>query len=130
MKTLVKKAEKQQPKTTIKNSMKISEKKAEKKLPKLTIKNFMKISAKKAENTILKITRKTISDKITPQFKTFPTAEFTIEFKSFPNLINFIRSEEHTSNSRHVSISYAVFCLKKKKTKTSTTKRTKHLTRE
>src|SRR5207249_8590968 len=25
-----------------------------------------------------------------------------------------IRSEEHTSNSSHVSISYAVFCLKKK----------------
>src|SRR5699024_12097425 len=25
------------------------------------------------------------------------------------------RSEEHTSNSSHVSISYAVFCLKKKK---------------
>src|SRR4051794_15001142 len=27
------------------------------------------------------------------------------------------RSEEHTSNSSHPSISYAVFCLKKKKTK-------------
>src|SRR5690625_5693900 len=27
------------------------------------------------------------------------------------------RSEEHTSNSSHVAISYAVFCLKKKKTK-------------
>src|SRR5690348_17516813 len=26
------------------------------------------------------------------------------------------RSEEHTSNSSHPSISYAVFCLKKKKT--------------
>src|SRR5690554_7497118 len=26
-----------------------------------------------------------------------------------------IRSEEHTSNSSHVRISYAVFCLKKKK---------------
>src|SRR5438876_2625964 len=26
-----------------------------------------------------------------------------------------IRSEEHTSNSSHPSISYAVFCLKKKK---------------
>src|SRR5207249_8001187 len=25
-----------------------------------------------------------------------------------------LRSEEHTSNSSHVSISYAVFCLKKK----------------
>src|SRR5690554_6169310 len=28
-----------------------------------------------------------------------------------------LRSEEHTSNSSHVRISYAVFCLKKKKTK-------------
>src|SRR5690606_40561476 len=28
-----------------------------------------------------------------------------------------IRSEEHTSDSSHVKISYAVFCLKKKKTK-------------
>src|SRR5438874_13820482 len=27
------------------------------------------------------------------------------------------RSEEHTSDSSHVEISYAVFCLKKKKTK-------------
>src|SRR5690349_23013024 len=26
-----------------------------------------------------------------------------------------VRSEEHTSNSSHVEISYAVFCLKKKK---------------
>src|SRR5699024_12341368 len=29
------------------------------------------------------------------------------------------RSEEHTLNSSHVSISYAVFCLKKKNTKTN-----------
>src|SRR5690554_7741739 len=28
-----------------------------------------------------------------------------------------LRSEEHTSNSSHVRISYAVFCLKKKKNK-------------
>src|SRR5438477_3202588 len=27
----------------------------------------------------------------------------------------FLRSEEHTSESSHMSISYAVFCLKKKK---------------
>src|SRR3712207_7908855 len=27
-----------------------------------------------------------------------------------------LRSEEHTSNSSHANISYAVFCLKKKKT--------------
>src|SRR5437868_11517051 len=38
------------------------------------------------------------------------------------------RSEEHTSNSSHVSISYAVFCLKKKKQKKkkNKTKRAKH----
>src|SRR5688500_20065520 len=29
--------------------------------------------------------------------------------------IKFDRSEEHTSNSSHLVISYAVFCLKKKK---------------
>src|SRR3712207_8472717 len=28
---------------------------------------------------------------------------------------NYPRSEEHTSNSSHANISYAVFCLKKKK---------------
>src|SRR3712207_8374335 len=28
-----------------------------------------------------------------------------------------LRSEEHTSNSSHANISYAVFCLKKKNTK-------------
>src|SRR3712207_7883710 len=28
-----------------------------------------------------------------------------------------VRSEEHTSNSSHANISYAVFCLKKKKIK-------------
>src|SRR5690349_23733158 len=35
------------------------------------------------------------------------------------------RSEEHTSNSSHVEISYAVFCLKKKHT--STPQRSEHL---
>src|SRR5262245_64911049 len=30
------------------------------------------------------------------------------------------RSEEHTLNSSHLGISYAVFCLKKKKKKTKT----------
>src|SRR5438874_6285027 len=32
------------------------------------------------------------------------------------------RSEEHTSDSSHVEISYAVFCLKKKKKKIKTSK--------
>ena len=36
------------------------------------------------------------------------------------------RSEEHTLNSSHITISYAVFCLKKKKDKNKkTTKKTK-----
>src|SRR3712207_7091858 len=38
-------------------------------------------------------------------------------FKEIQNVYNLInRSEEHTSNSSHANISYAVFCLKKKKT--------------
>ena len=32
------------------------------------------------------------------------------------------RSEEHTSNSSHITISYAVFCLKKKKKNITNTK--------
>src|SRR5690625_6069656 len=35
--------------------------------------------------------------------------------KKLPAAVNTVRSEEHTSNSSHVAISYAVFCLKKKK---------------
>src|SRR2546427_8486761 len=31
------------------------------------------------------------------------------------SVMAFVRSEEHTSNSSHSQISYAVFCLKKKK---------------
>src|SRR3712207_8918769 len=34
---------------------------------------------------------------------------------SSPRMINRSRSEEHTSELRHANISYAVFCLKKKK---------------
>src|SRR5690625_5437881 len=37
-------------------------------------------------------------------------------------LLTAARSEEHTSNSSHVAISYAVFCLKKKKNDKSRTK--------
>src|SRR5690606_41655662 len=33
-----------------------------------------------------------------------------------PRGAGWLRSEEHTSDSSHVKISYAVFCLKKKKT--------------
>src|SRR5690242_21112899 len=34
------------------------------------------------------------------------------------------RSEEHTSNSSHMSISYAVFCLKKKKKRNNKARQT------
>src|SRR5690625_6392682 len=36
-----------------------------------------------------------------------------------PGSTDQMRSEEHTSELRHVAISYAVFCLKKKKQKAS-----------
>src|SRR5437870_10678154 len=45
---------------------------------------------------------------------------FGINPASKHNEIALIRSEEHTLNSSHVAISYAVFCLKKKKTKINT----------
>ena len=37
------------------------------------------------------------------------------KFLFHQNEIQQARSEEHTSNSSHITISYAVFCLKKKK---------------
>src|SRR2546427_3536019 len=46
--------------------------------------------------------------------------EHTSELQSQSNLVcRLIISEEHTSELRHSQISYAVFCLKKKKTKYS-----------
>src|SRR5690349_23615649 len=47
--------------------------------------------------------------------------EFRVEYQGYELGRNLTvdsrqdRSEEHTSNSSHVEISYAVFCLKKKK---------------
>src|SRR5690349_22575088 len=38
------------------------------------------------------------------------------QFQDLPGQDSRRRSEEHTSDSSHVEISYAVFCLKKKKT--------------
>src|SRR5690606_12231111 len=38
-----------------------------------------------------------------------------LEGHIFLKSLKFLRSEEHTLNSSHVKISYAVFCLKKKK---------------
>src|SRR5438067_9322970 len=43
------------------------------------------------------------------------TADAHFDLKAPPNW----RSEEHTSESSHVSISYAVYCLKKKKDRKS-----------
>src|SRR5437667_4219336 len=75
-----------------------------------------------------------------PRSTLFP---YTTLFRSAPNLTKIVyavgagdrlvgdtqycdypaearRSEEHTSNSSHITISYAVFCLKKKKKKKKT----------
>src|SRR5690606_17758064 len=55
--------------------------------------------------TIVKWKTKYIRDTILVPFEVFVDCDFDI------------RSEEHTLNSSHVKISYAVFCLKKKKKK-------------
>src|SRR2546427_7816596 len=48
--------------------------------------------------------------------------EHTSELQSQSNLVcRIIRSEEHTSELHHSQISYAVFCLKKKKRENSIT---------
>src|SRR5699024_12084799 len=39
---------------------------------------------------------------------------FRLSLRMVTDFVQSLRSEEHTSNSSHVSISYAVFCLKKK----------------
>src|SRR5437868_10148261 len=45
----------------------------------------------------------------------YPDRMLLAEANQWPDdAIAYFRSEEHTSNSSHVSISYAVFCLKKK----------------
>src|SRR5438876_7604116 len=46
-------------------------------------------------------------------------AAATVEARVVHSLHAYFRSEEHTSNSSHPSISYAVFCLKKKTPTTS-----------
>src|SRR2546427_8967633 len=49
--------------------------------------------------------------------------EHTSELQSQSNLVcRIIRSEEHTSELSHSQISYAVFCLKKKKRLASTSR--------
>src|SRR2546430_15770519 len=50
---------------------------------------------------------------------TLPPAGSSGVFLTFETLssLRYYRSEEHTSNSSHSQISYAVFCLKKKKLK-------------
>jgi len=44
------------------------------------------------------------------------TKEFLMADRSMRSLPVALRSEEHRLNSSHANISYAVFCLKKKKT--------------
>src|SRR3712207_8133100 len=43
----------------------------------------------------------------------------TVRFAAKSESRSRVRSEEHTSDSSHANISYAVFCLKKKKQKRS-----------
>src|SRR5438874_6514062 len=55
-----------------------------------------------------------------------PTSEATVPLVRFKpcaagSSIVAVRSEEHTSEPSHVEISYAVFCLKKKKNKKNKT---------
>src|SRR5699024_12593492 len=49
-----------------------------------------------------------------PEQELFELGRKLCHHPAFPKGAN-VRSEEHTLNSSHVSISYAVFCLKKKK---------------
>src|SRR3712207_8720935 len=44
------------------------------------------------------------------------TASITGAWVALHDCFRWMRSEEHTLNSSHANISYAVFCLKKKKT--------------
>src|SRR5690606_41906486 len=46
-----------------------------------------------------------------------PAAAYAVGCRGFEAPRSAFRSEEHTSDSSHVKISYAVFCLKKKKKK-------------
>src|SRR4051812_49801377 len=75
----------------------------------------------------------TLFRSIVPRLPTYEgeTTSFAVRF-ALKKLQEFFlgdlsRSEEHTLNSSHMSISYAVFCLKKKKNKVSTAP---HLTPE
>src|SRR3712207_6871772 len=47
-----------------------------------------------------------------------PDAMFAVDAEGELVFVNDGRSEEHTLNSSHANISYAVFCLKKKKNQT------------
>src|SRR2546426_7419879 len=55
-----------------------------------------------------------------------PAASFLSTSSDIP--LSVSRSEEHTSDSSHLVISYAVFCLKKKKNRTSSAHTTSHRT--
>src|SRR5438445_7164895 len=46
-----------------------------------------------------------------------PPARLDVKISVWPSRDRAGRSEEHTLNSSHANISYAVFCLKKKKNK-------------
>src|SRR5438128_8883884 len=56
----------------------------------------------------------------------FAEAEYDAAAGSGPRRTQLQRSEEHTSELSHGSISYAVFCLKKKKKQKNNIKRSQH----
>ena len=62
-------------------------------------------------------------------FDTIDTQDYATPRLKALMALSPVRSEEHTSNSSHITISYAVFCLKKKKknqeTQQKKTKKTK-----
>ena len=60
-----------------------------------------------------------ISDVRIPGLENFDIGDYVAlqsgDFIPIIGIAVYPRSEEHTSNSSHITISYAVFCLKKKK---------------
>src|SRR2546430_5270381 len=57
--------------------------------------------------------------------KIFLHQKYALAFEEVECKCIFLRSEEHTSNSSHSQISYAVFCLKKKKIRLRASYRTR-----
>ena len=69
------------------------------------------------ERRILSRDLRTIIKKLGLNLNQYDTASFISKISNNMNLKEKDRSEEHRLNSSHITISYAVFCLKKKKKK-------------